>query len=326
MERKISRVIESKLRFLKLTRAGKIRLTPFCDKTLYHALNKFQRNYVATPKNPFNTYFTFCLVESQRLQLEADWSTMSDFPNYDEKGPVTLEDEIFDMKLCTQLLHDYQNRKNVYTSHSPYKKEYQKDFKSQSSHGPTFNRGFMYYKYGSWFLYPDSNIHRDSRPTLPTSKSQQDYMIAHGLNPFYELQKVDPDWISINGEPDDLSHLAMAETIKAAHTALPEEQVQLLTLYESPLLEQYLTWKDNGFKERPPATPLAIRLHKHDDRRDTLNMIHELEKAIRSGNINKEGLRFLQATYRYHRQEIYEIISRYLDNLADPNDVQFEIL
>jgi len=154
---KISYVIESKLRFLKLTRAGKIRLSVFSDKVLYHAINKLQRTYSNTPKNPFNTYFSLCLLETQRLQLQPSWDAMNDFPYFDIDGAVTLNDEMFDMKKCHDITHDLGKQKK--------KPKYHSTNTRQSAHGPTFSEGLSYWKYGKEYPYPDQGIGDDTNPT-----------------------------------------------------------------------------------------------------------------------------------------------------------------
>jgi len=116
MAMNISRVIESKLRFLKLTRAGKIRLAVFSDKVLYKALSLFQRTHLLTPESPFNTYFAYCVFESQRLNLPPIWDAMSEFPNFDSEGDVTLEGEIFNMKVCNDIMREFGPNKKQYTN------------------------------------------------------------------------------------------------------------------------------------------------------------------------------------------------------------------
>jgi len=187
---KISRVIETKLRFLKLNRAGKIRLCVFSDKILYKALSLFQRNFDTIPENPFNTYFTLCLLEAQRLQLEADWNAMDDFPNFDQDGPVTLEDELFDMKLCHKIMHDWQQKKM-----RPKAKQFPlvNSRQPRGQYSPTFSQGLTYWKYGKEYPYPDQAIDENTNPTKKdpnwTPPLPQDHPSRLELNQEEELKK-----------------------------------------------------------------------------------------------------------------------------------------
>jgi len=156
MSIKISHVIENKLRFLALTRAGKIRLCVFSDKILYKALSLWQRTYSSMPKDPFNAYFSLCLLEAQRLHLEADWNVMNDFPYFDTDGSVTLNDETFDMKKCHDVMHEFGKRKQT--------PKYYSTNSARGKHGQTFNQGITYWKHGEEYPYPDQAVDEQTNP------------------------------------------------------------------------------------------------------------------------------------------------------------------
>jgi len=212
MSIQISRVIENKLRFLALTRAGKIRLSVFEDKILHKALNLYQRTYHSSPDYPYNTYFAFCVLESQRLGIPPVWGRMGDFPNFDADSDVTLKEEQFDMQKCNEVMRDFGNRKPSKVQHSQ-----KTDNTYQKGSSATFNRGIMYYKYGQWYKYPDQKWCRDSRPSLPVSSSQAKWLIDKGLCPKYELEK------------------ALNDNI------LTEDQIAIFHLYESPKMKEFLS-------------------------------------------------------------------------------------
>ena len=291
MTMKISRVIESKLRFLALTRAGKIRLTVFSDKVIYKALNLLQRSYSDIPDNPFNTYYALCILECQRLQLQPDWNTLDNFPNFDEDGDVTLNNEKFDMKKCNDIMRDFGKRvHNSRPVSGPYKGNKKDTVKT--SHGlATFNRGIKYFKYGQWYAYPDQQFSRDSRPSMPTSVKQADWLIKQGICPKQILR-------------DGLHNLA-------------EEQKALFQYYTSPLMIEFLH-EQRGDKPKTdtPNTGPQFRNpipDSDDPRRLKIKPIEELEKAIRTGSVKKTGLGFLREVYKDHKPELLPIIDEYLN-------------
>lgn len=159
MSIKISHVIESKLRFLALTRAGKIRLCVFSDKVLYHAINTWQRTFITRPEDPFNTYFSFCILESQRLQIPPTWENMDKFPNFDDQGDVTLQNEKFDMAKCHKIMDDFAKQKPRHVTGT--RREYSSNHKSN---GPSFTQGITYWKHGKTYPYPDQAFDGDSIP------------------------------------------------------------------------------------------------------------------------------------------------------------------
>lgn len=229
---KISHVIESKLRFLKLTRAGKIRLCVFSDKVLYHALNKLQRNYSDTPDKPFNVYFSLCLLENQRLGLEPSWDVISEFPNFDDNGDVTLDSERFDMKKCHEIMNDFGKRS------APRRNQYDQAYQPVNKQGgPTFEKGITYWKRGVELKYPDQCVDDKTNPTQ--------------MDPYY----------------------------------------------------------------KPP-------LSQNDPRRLNFVPIEELKKAIKSGEMNKQGLAFLRDAFIKTKPELIPIIDAYLNEEATPNNDQ----
>ena len=172
---KISRVIESKLRFLKLTKAGKIRLNVFSDKILYEAITAV-RLIDHEVDNPFNTFFAACLLKTQLAGLEPNWEQMDTLTysdGYDSKGPVTLENEMFDMKECCDIM---KNKSDLFT-----KKSYSKQSHSfgGNSHN-TYAKGLQYFKHGTWHPYPDQAVDEDFRPAAPAdSKCTQNCGACH---------------------------------------------------------------------------------------------------------------------------------------------------
>lgn len=218
MSMNMSRVIENKLRFLALTRAGKIRLSVFSDKVLYKALSLFQRTYYDMPDNPFNIYYAYCVLESQRLELPPNWDEMEKFPNFDPSGDVTLREEQFNMKKCHEIMNDFSKRKAHSNSYGgKQSKSCDSNQAGQRGGSATFNRGIMYYKYGNWYKYPDQKWCRDSRPSLPVSSSQAKWLRDKGLCPKKELQK------------------ALDNKI------LSEDQISIFHLYESPIMKEFLS-------------------------------------------------------------------------------------
>ena len=184
MNLKISSVIENKLKFLKLSRTGKIRLTPFADKVLYKAYDHMLRTYEETPEYPFNTFYAFCLIEAKRLELEPDWDIITQFPTFSEISVATLENEKFEMKKCQQIMNNLNNYKK---NPNKYKKTY-----NRVNYGPTFNEGVQYWKYGRYYMYPDQAL-EDSNPTQPVPdykpKQAQDDPTRLYSNPYDELKK-----------------------------------------------------------------------------------------------------------------------------------------
>ena len=147
-------VIQYKLKSLKLTRAGKIRLTPFTSKVLYKALSCMQRTFNAIPEYPYNIYYALCFLEADRLKEEPDWDAIKKFPNFCEESVATTENEAFDMKKCYQFMDRYRNN---------YTKKYTKST-HRSKYGPTFKEGVTYWKHGIEYKYPDQALHKDSNP------------------------------------------------------------------------------------------------------------------------------------------------------------------
>lgn len=304
MQIKISHVIEKKLAFLKLTRAGKIRLTVFSDKVLYKGLSLLQRNFTSMPEHPFNMYFALCLHEGQRLQLEPDWSTMASFPTFDEKGPVTIEEEYFDAKICHEELVEWKKERTTSWAQKQNNQSHGNNNYNNSntnkSHGSSFNRCIKYYAYGEWYQYPDNTWTRESRPILPTSQKQADWLISQGIDPKDELRKA-------------LSELA-------------EEQISIFHLYEDPLMKEFVREQRGDIpKTRTPRTgpeQYNPRGDQNDPRRLQLNPVEELKKAIKSGNINKKGLAFLRDVYLTHKPELIPLIDEFLKGEVQPDDTQ----
>jgi len=150
--------IVNQVGFLKLTRAGKIRLTVFEDKVLYKALSLLKNLYQEMPDNPYNTFYACCMRECYRINSEPTWDKMSRFPNFDNHGAVTELGEKFDMQLCHKLV-DEINKK-------PYKRQ-RNNNTGRSKYGPSFDEGVEYYKYGQWYKYPDQAIHKETNPSQP---------------------------------------------------------------------------------------------------------------------------------------------------------------
>lgn len=106
MSNRISGVIERKLKFLNLTRAGKIRLTVFEDKVIHKAVSLYQRTYLSIPQDPFNAFFGACVYESKRLKQDVRWNKPKSFPYFDENGDVTLKGEKFSVKKCSKIISE----------------------------------------------------------------------------------------------------------------------------------------------------------------------------------------------------------------------------
>jgi len=180
-------VIEHKLKFLKLTRNGKVKLTPFSEKVLYHAYNKMLRTYDKTPEYPFNHFYAFALLEAKRIQFEPDWNMLTQFANYNDKAAATADGETLDMKKCHMVIDNL----NSYTKNkNKYKKVYHS---SKRTLGPTFNEGVTYWKHGRTYQYPDQALDEDSAPTQPISNYKkplsQDDPYRYTTNTHDELKK-----------------------------------------------------------------------------------------------------------------------------------------
>ena len=240
---KFSNVIEYKLRFLKLTRAGKIRLAVFDDKVLYKAMDKMGEIYTEIPKDIFSIFFALCLLMVNKLDLAPNWDKMNEYQHFDNSGDVTLEGEEFDNDCVTSNLKNFQSM-NINVNTQPRgsfggqgKNTYaNKHHAISKSGGPTFDRGVTYWKYGKEYKYPDQAI--NSKETNPSQS--------------------DP-------EP---------------RRVISEEE------------------------------------------RINLDPVVELKKAIKSGNINKQGLAFLRDTFIISKPELIPIIDAHLKGEATPDDTQ----
>jgi len=200
---------------------GKVSLTVFQDKVLYHALNKIQRNHKDIPANPFNTYYAYCLSESKRLQLEPDWSVLANFPGYNTQSDATLKGEKFDMKKCNNFLKGVR-RKSTKKSVS-------------------FSKSGQYWKHGQWYSYPDAAIDSESCPCQedPTWKprlAQQDPSRLT-ISPAEELQKainsgkIDPKGLeflqavcSVNAELTNVIDTYLTKDLEVKHDTVLEPQ------------------------------------------------------------------------------------------------------
>jgi len=180
-------VIEHKLKFLKLTRNGKIKLTPFAVKVLYKAYSRMLQTYDKTPEYPFNHFYALSLLETKRMQLEPDWNMLTQFANYNDKAAATADGETLDMKKCHTVidnLNSYNKNKNK------YKKVYHS---AKGTLGPTFNENVTYWKHGRTYQYPDQALDENSAPTQPISNYKkplpQDDPYRYTINPHDELKK-----------------------------------------------------------------------------------------------------------------------------------------
>jgi hypothetical protein len=289
-------IIEYKLSFLKLNRNGKIRLTVFNDKTLYKAIDKIHELYDVIPDNPFNIYYALCIFMVEKLNCAPNWNESDEYNNFDSSGEVTLDNEFFEHQLVADYLKEFRDM-NIQINAKP-KQNYKKKAENNSSakyDGPTFNRGIMYFKYGQWFRYPDTNWDRNSRPSLPVSSSQAKWLIDRGINPKDVLRK------------------ALKENL------LAEEQIDIFHLYESPMMKEFLK-EQSGERPRtnPASTKTKPRMAFDDERRYNLNPVEELKKAIRTGRVSKKGLVFLRDTYLTYKPELIPIIDEFLGNPDAP--------
>jgi len=297
MSKQISRVVENSLKFLKLTKAGKLYLSAFPDKVIYRAKDMFMREQREKPEYPFSVFLAMCIYkEGARDIVERVDATYWDYVEklHDNKLPdVTfdgekIKEDVVQIELSTirkQKRAQFNAKKPTGKNKNNYSSSFSKD------NGPSFNRGIMYFKYGQWFKYPDVSWDRNSRPSLPVSSSQAKWLIDNGINPKDVLRKALQD------------------------NLLPEEQVNIFHLYESPMMKEFLK-EQSGERPRTNPVPLGAKpkMAADDERRYDIEPIEELKKAIASGKLNKIGLRFLRDTYVTHKPELIPVIDEYINS------------
>jgi len=183
---RISSAIEYKLRYLKLTVAGKRRLTPFTDKTIYCANKRFERDYNEPPESPYNIFYGICCHMVRELNEKPDWSKLDDMP-FDENGMVTEDGETFDGDIVKEVIKEYKNKPKTYQNTGTASRA------SRAQRGPTFNQGLTYWKHGKEYKYPDQAIDKDTNPCKKPDdepeRMPQDDQRREIIDPVEELKK-----------------------------------------------------------------------------------------------------------------------------------------
>jgi len=298
MSKQISRVVENSLKFLKLTKAGKLYLSAFPSKVLYRAKDMFIRERNKNTDTPFSSFVAMCVYKDGARDVEEKIDTSFwDFV-----------DKMYPGNNCPDMTFDGEKKRDdiISTELNRIRKEQKARFNSRqlsektysysSNKGSTsFNRGIMYFKYGQWYKLPDKSWNRDARPSLPISSSQAKWLIDNGINPKDVLRKAIQDNI------------------------LAEEQINKFHLYDSPMMKEFLK-EQSG--ERPKTNPIPQqskpKIDVDDPRRYNLVPVEQLKKAIAKGNLSKKGLSFLRDTYFSHKPELIKIIDEFLNDPDAP--------
>lgn len=185
---KFSGAIEHKLAYLRLTKAGKIRLSPFSDRIIYCANKVFKQDYPEKTSNQYNVFYGLCIHFSDKLKVDPEWGKMSQSA-FNENDMVTENEEYFDPTIVRETRQQYKEKQKQRN------KQYSKATPKYYA-GPTFTKGLTYWKHGKEYKYPDQAIDPDDfddnvGPCQKKSEERwtQDDPRRKTLNPVAELQK-----------------------------------------------------------------------------------------------------------------------------------------
>jgi len=154
---KFSNAIQYKLTYLKLTRAGKIRLSVFSDKVIHKAHDALFQQYEKIPRNPYSTLYGYCYHMTDILNIQPQWGKISEFKGFDDTAAVTEYNEKFNNKMAAFVKEDLKRRKKT----SSKQQFTSKSRSSGSNQGVTFSKGLTYWKHGKEYPYPDQAIDPD---------------------------------------------------------------------------------------------------------------------------------------------------------------------
>lgn len=145
-----SNAIKYKLGFLKLTCAGKARLSIFDDKVIYKAMDKFSELYFNIPKEPFSIYYALCCLMADKLGL----TYTDDIDNCDS---VTLSGEVFNLDVSTDHFNTFK-KMNIKINTQPrgtFSNAHKEQKKKICRNIRTFDQGLKYIINGQEYSHPD---------------------------------------------------------------------------------------------------------------------------------------------------------------------------
>jgi len=188
---RFSNAIEYSLRHLRLTQAGKIRLTPFSEKVINYANKRMLKDYKDMPRNPYSVFYGICYYMAGDLGESIEWSRMAEYITFSKETPVTEKSELFKGDVTIAVRDLYKNMKGNSKSNSNTKKG-----NKTSGRSVIFNEGLTYWKHGKEYKYPDQAIDQEDIEENvgpcrkdPNPKLTQDDKRRKDLDPVEELKK-----------------------------------------------------------------------------------------------------------------------------------------